>query len=264
MSNIEREEKYMRQMMFADPAKFKLPVTILGLGASGSVSAIGLAKMGIPKLRLIDFDYFDRHNVANQLCLEEGHLGRGKAESIADLALQMSALPKEAIQAIPGKLIKDKIVPSVGGVVGPYESAQIKAKDTLEGIILCCVDDMEARKDLWDACKYNTKTPYLIDIRMAAQYVIIYCVSTMQSDHCKFYQATLHSNEDATPEPCGERGIIYTTFFVGAIAVDLVKKLQMGQKCPRQISQDLHNFSSVIDYNGNLVTNQEQVALATL
>ncbi len=54
---------------------------------------------------------------------------------------------------------------------------------------------MQARKDLWGYAKYNPSTPYLIDIRMAGQYFVIYVISTMKSADIKRYEPTLISND---------------------------------------------------------------------
>ena len=49
-ASTDRSTHYLRQMEIADPAKFKYPITILGVGAAGSVSCIALAKMGVPHI----------------------------------------------------------------------------------------------------------------------------------------------------------------------------------------------------------------------
>jgi molybdopterin/thiamine biosynthesis adenylyltransferase len=254
----QRNERYLRQMDFADPAKFKLPVSILGLGAAGSVIAIGVAKMGVPQLNLVDFDFFETHNVANQFCLESQHLGQNKAEAIADLALKMSALTTPQVTPFPYKLSGHEFwCPKMG-----FVSINPAPKNIFKGIVISCPDDMEARKDLWNLCKYNPAVPYLIDVRMAAQYLVIYIINTMRSKDIRTYEPTLHTNDQASPEPCGARGIIYTSMMVGAQVTNLVKKIQLGEKVPEEIRQDLLTGELTIVHDGKIISNREELVLA--
>ncbi|MFQ5918686.1 MAG: ThiF family adenylyltransferase [Thermoplasmata archaeon] len=56
-------------------------VTIVGLGAVGSVAAEGLALRGVPHLRLVDRDIVDASNLERPSLFEEGDIGKPKASA---------------------------------------------------------------------------------------------------------------------------------------------------------------------------------------
>jgi molybdopterin/thiamine biosynthesis adenylyltransferase len=59
-------------------------VTIVGLGTGGSLAAVELAKNGVGRFRLVDFDRLETHNIARHACgLTD--IGRYKTRALADL-----------------------------------------------------------------------------------------------------------------------------------------------------------------------------------
>jgi hypothetical protein len=247
-------ENYLRQMDIADPEKFTLPVTILGAGAVGSAVAMAVSKMGVRKINLIDFDKFERHNVSNQFCFEKSHIGMSKVEAVAEMVDLMSATT--TVVKHEAKLVGDNLVYLDGRVI-PF-------RNVAEGILINCPDDMGARKDALTAVKLNYKCPWVIDSRMAAQYMDIHICNTTKMDQVKQYEGTMYSNEEATEEPCGARAIIYTTMFSGGIIATLVKKILMGQAVPSKISMDVHNFCIVQTVNGTECSSITELAMATV
>lgn len=251
----ERTEKYLRQLDLANPMKFKFPVSILGVGAIGSAAAIAVAKLGCPKgITLVDFDRFERHNVSNQLCFEEKHIGRGKSEAIAELCRDMGHGDK--LNPVDGRLVGSKVELTEGGTK--------PARSLFRGIVLNTPDSMVARKDLWEgSCLYNPEVNTVIDARMAGQYLQILTTKTMTGfDH---YTSNLITDEEATPEPCGARAIIYTSLMAGGLIAGLVKKAQLGEDLPREIRFDLATLELTQTlHNGEVVTNREDLALASV
>jgi molybdopterin/thiamine biosynthesis adenylyltransferase len=251
---IERSGKYLRQMDFANPDKFRYTVTIIGAGAVGSPTVIALAKMGVKRIKLLDFDVIEEHNVANQMCLEKQHLGKTKATAIAQLAMDMSA----------GSVVEPYVGKLEGELVNLRDSEEpVLAKDFVEGIVILAPDDMVARADTWKACKFNPKVCMVIDCRMAAEYMEIYTANPLQAKECIAYEKTLISNEDATPDPCGARGIIYTSLIAGGKIAHLVKKIQLGEEIPAEITEDISNgFVTLKTRDGKTGTNRESLSKA--
>lgn len=270
--DLLKADRYLRQMLIADPDRLKFGASVVGAGAIGSVVVIALAKLGMKNIKVFDPDVFSLHNVANQLCLESGHLGTNKAISIANLANSMSA-PIEGklrVTGYPAKIEKEKVVfnskPSEFSSAGEslfIGKDPVLAKDLFEGIVISCPDCMEARKDVWQTAKMNPRTPYLIDCRMAAQWMQILVVNTMSVKDHRRYEASLISNEDATPEPCGARGIIYTSLRAGASITNIVKRLQLGELVPDEINEDISSGSVTIKVREKTVSNATELALAT-
>lgn len=251
-----REINYLRQLDIANPKDFKLPVSILGCGAAGSAIAIGLAKMGISDLSLVDYDSFEAHNVANQFCLEKDHVGKNKASALATLICAMSAMKMKEIHSYPVKLVGDHFEHYVD-CTKKFIPTVLSRSEVFRGILISCPDDMQARMDLWNYAKLNPKTPYIIDTRMSGQFVVIYAESTLSSSSIARYQKTLYTNEQASEDPCGARGIIYTSMMVGSLVVNLVKKIQLQEKIPHELRFDLYNGEFTQFFDGQMVSNRE-------
>jgi len=256
------DERYMRQVDIANPKKFQHPVTILGLGAIGSAAAVAIGKMGVPKgMTFIDYDRFEMHNVANQICLETVHLGQPKAKAMAQLCKDMGH-PGQ-INTFVRKLVGTNLE-LISKEFVPGEPQNIPAKLNIKGIVINTPDNMLARKEMWAACKLNPDTPYVIDARMAGQFLVIYVAGTMSFSEIRTYEATLINDSEATPEACGARSIIYTTFVAGGIIANLVKRLQLGETVPQHIAIDVATLEVTQTFKGNvMVSNREALAVAT-
>ena len=82
-------------------------VAICGLGGLGSHIAIALARAGVGKLILIDFDQVDMTNLHRQ-CYKVNQIGCNKTEALLDNILEVA--PYIDIEAINEKITEDNIV----------------------------------------------------------------------------------------------------------------------------------------------------------
>lgn len=65
-------------------------VAVVGLGATGSYAVEGLARAGVGRLKLIDFDVIELSNVNRQLYAMQSTLGRPKCEVAAERVLDIN------------------------------------------------------------------------------------------------------------------------------------------------------------------------------
>ena len=82
-------------------------VAICGLGGLGSHIAIALARAGVGKLILIDFDHVDMTNLHRQ-CYKVNQIGCNKTEALLENILEVA--PYIDIEAINKKITEDNIV----------------------------------------------------------------------------------------------------------------------------------------------------------
>ncbi|SEJ08243.1 sulfur carrier protein ThiS adenylyltransferase [Kandleria vitulina] len=82
-------------------------VAICGLGGLGSHIAIALARAGVGKLILIDFDHVDMTNLHRQ-CYKVNQIGCNKTEALLENILEVA--PYIDIEAINEKITEDNIV----------------------------------------------------------------------------------------------------------------------------------------------------------
>ena len=77
--------------LFESDALADACVAVIGLGSGGSVVATQLARCGVGRLRLVDFDRLEVHNIARHVCgLRD--IGRSKTRAVRDLLVDISPL----------------------------------------------------------------------------------------------------------------------------------------------------------------------------
>lgn len=121
--------------------KFSVDINIIGVGAVGSWIAIQLAKLGIKKLILWDFDTVDDHNITNQ------------AYTFKDIGMKKTdALEKHLLDINPDIKIE--------------KVEKYTADSVVTGIVFLEVDTMKVRQEFVENNQYNTLIKYLIDGRI--------------------------------------------------------------------------------------------------
>jgi molybdopterin/thiamine biosynthesis adenylyltransferase len=154
-------------------------VDVIGAGATGSRVALGLAKLGIEKIRVWDFDKVEEHNVPNQVFGLE-HVGSFKVNALAEI-----------IKAATGTAITAK-------------KQKVDGSQDLGEIVFLLTDTMSSRKEIWDqGLKLKIKTRLLIETRMGADNGRVYALNPSKLDHIKEWEATLYSDDEAEVSACG-------------------------------------------------------------
>ncbi|MFZ5775020.1 MAG: sulfur carrier protein ThiS adenylyltransferase ThiF [Thermodesulfobacteriota bacterium] len=88
-------------------------VGIMGLGGLGSVVAVALARMGVGRLRLVDFDVVEPTNLNRQQYFVD-QIGLKKTEALAATLARVN--PEVAVEAIDRRLTEAEIAPTFSGV----------------------------------------------------------------------------------------------------------------------------------------------------
>lgn len=197
MSEGSRSERYMRYSGLVSPQRLlNSNVLVLGVGAIGRQVALQLAAMGVGSVELCDFDTVEEANYGAQ-GYRPDQLGGLKAN---ETRIDMEAInPEIDIYAHTKKFGPD------------FRISDYTA-------IFACVDCMTARKDLFDLCKENLVP--IIDTRMSGLNAQAYFVND-ENDGYEKYRTTLFSNEEAHPEPCTARSVLFTSNIIAGIAVSL-------------------------------------------
>ena len=115
---------------FFQPDMLTSRVHMIGCGAIGSTVAENLARFGITKITLYDFDRVEAHNIANQMFWETD-LGQLKIEATAN---QLRAINPDIDRGL-------KLVPE--GWTG----------QKLSGYVFLCVDNIDLRRQIAEACQ---------------------------------------------------------------------------------------------------------------
>ncbi|MBI9018701.1 MAG: ThiF family adenylyltransferase [Phycisphaerae bacterium] len=175
-------ERYSRQIDIIPPERIlTCRATVIGIGAVGRQVALQLTAIGIPYIQLVDFDIVEISNLASQGYLQND-LGRLKVEATADLCRQLN-------HSLHIEIINDRFKKSL----------------EIGNIVMCCVDNIETRKHIFQAVK--DKVNFFCDGRMAAE--SLRAISAYDESSRKYYPQTIFTAEQAYNGPCTAKSTIY-------------------------------------------------------
>ena len=120
---------------FFKPEEVKERIYVIGCGSVGSTIAELLARFGLTKLTLYDFDKVEPKNLANQMYRQE-HIGISKVEALANMLCEINPEIKNTIRTIPDGYTGQK----------------------LSGYIFLCIDNIELRREI---AATNKDNPYI-------------------------------------------------------------------------------------------------------
>ena len=198
--SIDRKERYSRQADLVPDGRLQLvEATVIGTGAIGRQVALQLAAIGVPKIKLVDFDKVEDGNLAAQGFMEED-LGKLKINAVAELCRKINSEIE----------VKE-------------EDGRFRRSMDVGNVVFCCVDSIETRKFIWEAI-YN-RVQLFVDGRMSAEVLRILAVDGPES--AKYYPDTLFSAEEAYRGSCTAKSTIYTSNVAAGMMVGtLAKKLR--------------------------------------
>ena len=82
---------------FFQPEKEDARINIVGCGSVGSTIAVLLARAGVTKMTLWDFDMVEPHNLANQM-FRQCDVGKLKTEALADILAEINPDIRDDLQ----------------------------------------------------------------------------------------------------------------------------------------------------------------------
>ena len=127
---------------FFKPEEVKERIHIIGCGSVGSTVAELLARFGLTKLSLYDFDKVEPKNLANQLFRQE-HVSMTKIEALAQMLCEINPEAKPNIKVASHGYVAQK----------------------LSGYVFLCVDNIELRREIATTNKDNTYIKAMFDFR---------------------------------------------------------------------------------------------------
>lgn len=197
---------------FFQPEKDKARIHIIGCGSVGSTLAENLARCGVTKMTLWDFDTVEAHNIVNQMFRQQD-IGKSKVEALKDILTDINPEIKDSVEIKPkgweGKL--------------------------LSGYIFLCVDNIELRRKIVETHMDSPFAKAVFDFRTsltgAQHYAADWSDYKMKQDLLNSMQ---FSHEEAAAETpvsaCGVTlGVATTVRLVCALGVNNFIKFVKGE-----------------------------------
>lgn len=217
---------------FFNPDEFTDEIHIIGCGAVGSTIAEQLARLGIKKIHLYDFDTVSEHNVTNQMFFNQ-QIGQEKVIALKGIL----------------KLINPEIEVW-------YNRLGWKQGTVLSGYVFLAVDNIDTRKEIIQDNLFNTNIKAIFDTRMRltdAQHF----AAKWTPEGKKFLQSTMNfTREEAansTPvSACGTTlSVTPTVRIICSLAVSNLLNTILEKPITKTILIDAFNMTiDAFDENG--------------
>lgn len=210
---------------FFQPEKDDARIHIVGCGSVGSTLAENLARCGVTKMTLWDFDTVEAHNIVNQMFRQQD-VGKLKVEALRDILMDINPEIKDNIELKPkgweGKL--------------------------MSGYIFLCVDNIELRRAIVEKHMDSPYVKAVFDFRTllesAQHYAADWSNYKMKQDLLKSMQFSHEEAAEETPvSACGVTlGVATTVRLVCALGVDNYINFVKGNGIKKLIMIDGFNF----------------------
>lgn len=215
---MNESQTHNRQLDLVRPSQLTFTITVIGAGGIGSWTTLALAKMGCSKITVIDDDKVEIQNIANQYYTPD-QVGQQKATALRDNIKRDTGIE---ISLFFGKFQE-------------WKEAEHSAE-----VVICAVDSLEQRKEIWKIINSESYYNCFIDARMAGELVRLFVVSPLMPSSVEQYEKSL----TGTPyqEPCTSRAVAYNVFVCAGMIGALVKKYAKQEEVDIQTNVDITSF----------------------
>lgn len=210
---------------FFQPEKDDTRIHIVGCGSVGSTLAENLARCGVTKMTLWDFDTVEAHNIVNQMFRQQD-VGRPKVEALKDILMDINPEVKDEVEVKPDGW-KGKV---------------------MSGYIFLCVDSIELRREIVEKHMDSPYVKAVFDFRTllesAQHYAADWSDFKMKQDLLKSMQFSHEEAAEETPvSACGiTLGVATTVRLVCALGVNNYINFVKGNGIKKLVIVDGFNF----------------------
>jgi len=188
---------------FFQPDKDTSMIHIVGCGSVGSTLAENLARCGVTRFTLWDFDTVEPHNIVNQMFTQKD-VGKTKVEALRDIIIEINPDATETIKLKPE------------GWKG----------EIMSGYIFLAVDSIEIRKEIVEKHLTSSFVKAILDFRTLLEGAQHYAADwSVYKDRQNLLKTMQFSHEEAAEETpvsaCGVTlGVATTVRLICALGVN--------------------------------------------
>lgn len=162
---------------YFQPEKNKQRIHIIGCGSVGATVAENLARCGVKKFTLWDFDSVEPHNIANQI-FRKKDIGKPKVDALVDILTEIN------------EEIADEIKVEREGW----------RDQKLSGYVFLCVDNIEVRKAIVDKHFNNPYVTAMFDFRTRLEDAQHYAADWSNRRMKEDFRASMEFSHDEAAE----------------------------------------------------------------
>lgn len=162
---------------FFQPEKCTDTIHIIGCGSVGATVAECLARFGLTRFKLYDFDIVEAHNIANQI-FDETHIGKPKVDCTLDIISRINSACRESTT-----LFKD-------GYTG----------QRLNGYVFLCVDNIDLRRQIAETNRTNIYIKGMFDFRTRLVDAQHYAADWSNHEMVEAFLSTMQFSHDEAKE----------------------------------------------------------------
>jgi len=220
--NPNEFDLFKRQTRIIDSEETrKARITIFGLGTIGSNTAMCLAKLGIGKFYIVDYDKVESHNIANQMYSEDD-LEKLKTETLR--------------QHMFNFVVRDISVSTHSTKI--QEETKFEEFGLINPIMILALDNLHTRKIIWDKIPDRT---WVIDGRMSGEKITIFRIkkgsnSEVEKDYLNTFTQKIERGE------CGRESISYNGYMCASIIGKLTQEIINKTAEDIEVNVDLNNL----------------------
>ena len=213
---------------FFQPEKDDARIHIIGCGSVGSTIAENLARCGVTKMTLWDFDKVEPHNIVNQM-FTQNHVGKLKVEALKEILTDINPECTETVELKP-------------------EGWQGKL---LSGYIFLAVDSIEIRRNFVEKHMDSPYVKAMFDVRTMLTGAQHYAAAWDDYKMKKNFLASMQFSHDEASEEvavsaCGVvLGVVTTVRLISALAVNNYIRYVKGEGIWKFVQID--GFNGILD-----------------
>lgn len=206
--------------MIAD-VPLDIQINIIGAGSIGSYTALALAKLGFNNITVADDGIIEEENIAPQF-YRPRDIGKFKVDCLKRYIKEQTNVE---IITINTRIQED--------------NASLLRQDN--SVLILAVDSMSARKEI----SLNVPCSYLVDARMAIEFLTIISMKRGNISQNNVYRETLFDDSEAVQEACTNKAISYTSLIAGGFIAKRVLDMLKGDHKFTTINFDINSFDMI-------------------
>lgn len=195
---------YHDQELIFNVSTWGWPVHLIGAGGVNNLVGPMLAKMGITEIHVWDDDVLEERNCPAEVAYSYRMVGQPKVDAMADV-----------IHYLMGDDFS---------IIKHFE--RVTADTALSGVVICGVDSMCSRQEIWRCVEYNfIHIPLFIDGRSAGEDVNIFAFCPHDFDAAEAYREDwLFDDSEASQLACGARNIAYIAGYMATEITNIITR----------------------------------------